>query len=204
MVFCTGTTAEPESGVGPSSGLVTAGVMFTVVASVVAHVIVVVWPPPTVVGAALNCVICGGAGGWTCTVTVCGWLSPPFPLATAVYVVVCVGESLTLPATCGTVATVRGADVPAAAVMVTEVAFVLCHARLTLCPAMIVLGVAERVTVGRPPPLSPLQPLSPKKASGSNPQKIQRTRFVLMVLNTAPNAPDIRCRSRASLLVVRK
>jgi len=76
--------ALPEVGSGPeSSGWGTSGVMVTEVASVVAQVIVVLWPPPMMVGEAVNWVICGGAGGATVTVTVCGLLLPPFPVATA-------------------------------------------------------------------------------------------------------------------------
>lgn len=69
-----------------SSGTGTAGVMVTAVALVVAHVKVVVCPPPIVVGVAENFVICGGAGGGagcTCTVAVCEELLPPAPVAKA-------------------------------------------------------------------------------------------------------------------------
>jgi hypothetical protein len=65
-------------------------------------------------------------------VTVCGEvLAPEAAMATAVYTVVCVGESVTLPESCELFTTVRDA-LPALAVMVTEEAFVACHVRVTL------------------------------------------------------------------------
>jgi NAD(P)H-hydrate repair Nnr-like enzyme with NAD(P)H-hydrate epimerase domain len=87
VVAVIGVIDEPEVG-SPfaSSGIGTAGVMVTDVAFVVAHVRVDVCPAPTVVGVAVNWVICGTGGGGgdaTCTATVCGELVPPVPVATA-------------------------------------------------------------------------------------------------------------------------
>ena len=86
VVLVKGVTDDPEVG-SPfeSSGIGTAGVMVTAVAFVVAQVSVVVCPPPTVVGLAENCVICGGGGGGcaTCTVTACEEPLPPAPVAVA-------------------------------------------------------------------------------------------------------------------------
>jgi hypothetical protein len=86
VVAVSGATDEPEAG-SPveSSGIGTAGAIVTAVAFVVVQVSVVVCPPPTVVGLAVNCVICGAGGGVcvTCTVTVRGELLPPGPIATA-------------------------------------------------------------------------------------------------------------------------
>jgi hypothetical protein len=80
-----GATAFPDVGKGPlSSGCGTGGVIVTEVALAVAQVMVVVWPPLTVVGLAVNCVICGRTFCATCTVAVCGELFPPAPIATAV------------------------------------------------------------------------------------------------------------------------
>jgi hypothetical protein len=79
-----GATAFPDVGKLLSSGCSTDGVMVTAVAFAVAHVMVVLWPPLTVVGLAVNCVICGAAFCATCTVAVCGELLPPAPVATAV------------------------------------------------------------------------------------------------------------------------
>lgn len=86
---------------------------------------------------------------------------------------VCVGESLTLPEACELVDTVRTLE-PAVAVMVTEVAFDDCQLSVTLCPLVIVLALAVKVTVGVDGgvvcvelPLE--QPLSPHKASNTIP-----------------------------------
>ena len=86
---------------------------------------------------------------------------PPEPVATAEYVVVCVGESVTFPEACELVITVREAE-PEEPVMVTDVAFVACQVKVTICPAVIAFvlteknmaGVAEvwRSGAGDPPP----------------------------------------------------
>jgi len=85
VVVATGVVTEPEVGRAPDSSLSEMdGVTETEVALVVAHVSVVDWPALTEVGVAVNCVICGGAGGVTVTFAVCGELVPPGPVATAV------------------------------------------------------------------------------------------------------------------------
>ena len=61
-----------------------AAVMVTEVELVVCQLKVTLWPDPIDVGLAVNCVICGGAGGATVTFAVCGELVPPGPVATAV------------------------------------------------------------------------------------------------------------------------
>ena len=97
VVEITGTIEDPEVGSEPvSSACTTGGVIVTDVALAVVQVIVVVWPPFTAVGLAVNAVICGWAAGCTtCTVAVCGELVLlSDPVATAVYVVVCVGLSV--------------------------------------------------------------------------------------------------------------
>jgi hypothetical protein len=98
VVVFTGTTEDPEVGkelVPSLSG--TGGAIVTDVALVVAQLIVVVRPPFTAGGFAVNDVICGCTGRATCTLVFCGGLLPPGPVATAAYVVVCVGASVTLP-----------------------------------------------------------------------------------------------------------
>jgi hypothetical protein len=60
VVDITGTMEDPDVGSEPASlvcGI--GGVIVTDVALVVAQVMVVVWPPFTVVGLAVNSVICG-------------------------------------------------------------------------------------------------------------------------------------------------
>ena len=85
VVAPTGTVAEPDVGSGPeSSPTGMAGLKVIDVALVVAHVSVTLWPLLTSVGFAVNWVICGGTFAATWTVTVCGALAPPGPLATAV------------------------------------------------------------------------------------------------------------------------
>jgi hypothetical protein len=60
VVDITGTTEDPELGSEPVSSVCgTGGVIVTDVAFVVAQVMVVVWPPFTLVGLAVNTVICG-------------------------------------------------------------------------------------------------------------------------------------------------
>lgn len=83
VVVVTGTTAEPEVA-RPVPSEVTDGVIVTDVAFVVAQVRVVVWPELTVVGFAVNEVICGGTVCVIVTVAVAGVLLPPAPVATAV------------------------------------------------------------------------------------------------------------------------
>jgi hypothetical protein len=60
VVDITGTMEDPEVGSEPVSSVCgTGGAIVTDVALVVAQVMVVVWPPFTVVGLAVNSVICG-------------------------------------------------------------------------------------------------------------------------------------------------
>ena len=72
---------------------------------------------------------------------------PPDPVATAEYVVVWVGESVTFPEACALVVTVRGVE-PEEAVMVTDVAFVACQVNVTICPAVIAFVLTEKLMVG--------------------------------------------------------
>jgi hypothetical protein len=90
-----------------------------------------------------------------------------------------------LPIACVLVVTVFVA-VPAFAVIVTDVAFEACQLSLTLWPALIELGLAEKVRVGaaevwievfRP------QALRPHKAIGNIPQVIQR-KFLELIRST--------------------
>lgn len=99
-------------------------VIVTEVALLVVQLKVVAIPVVIDVGFAVNEVICGTAPVPTCTVAVCGALLPPAPVAVAVYVVVCVGESLTVPDAWLLVVTVR-VELPAVAVIVIDVAFVV-------------------------------------------------------------------------------
>jgi hypothetical protein len=62
-------------------------------------------------------------------------------------VVVAVGESCTLPVAFELVVSVREV-VASVAVMVTEVEFEACQLTVVLCPVLIEVGVAERVTLG--------------------------------------------------------
>jgi len=63
VVEVMGTTSDPEVDKVVPSGIGTAGAMATDAAFVVAQVRVLVWPPLTSVGLALNVVICGTIGG---------------------------------------------------------------------------------------------------------------------------------------------
>ena len=85
------------------------------------------------------------------------------------------GESFTVPDAFELDMTVR-VDVPAVAVIVTEVAFVACQVRVTLCPAVIEVMLAEKVRVGVGVALRPVPPqaLIPHKASGIIPLVSQR------------------------------
>lgn len=65
------------------------------------------------------------------------------------YVVVCVGESFTVPAACELVVTVREVEPePVEAVIVTVVALVAFQLSVTLCGGVIVLVFAEKTRVG--------------------------------------------------------
>jgi hypothetical protein len=66
-----------------------------------------------------------------------------------------VGESEILPDACELLVTVRDAP-PAAAVIVTDEAFVVCHVSVTLCPLAIEVLLAENVRVGEPDPGFPI------------------------------------------------
>lgn len=95
---------------------------------------------------------------------------------------VCVGESLTLPEAWDEDVKVR-VELPAVAVIVTAVAFVVCQWRVTLCPALIEFTLAEKMRVGAAvDPPTPLQALSPHKASGIIPLIMQRTLFLFICL----------------------
>ena len=60
VVEITGTMEDPEVGSEPVSSVwATGGVIVTDVALIVVQLMVVVWPPLTVVGLAVNSVICG-------------------------------------------------------------------------------------------------------------------------------------------------
>jgi len=96
--------------------------------------------------------------------------------------VVFAGESLTLPEAWDVEVSVRVA-LPAVAVIVTAVAFVDCQLRVTLCPALIELALAEKMRVGAAlGPARPLQALSPHKANGMIPLVMQRTLFLLICI----------------------
>jgi hypothetical protein len=97
--------------------------------------------------------------------------------------VVFVGESLTLPEGWDVEGSVR-VELPAVAVIVTAVAFVVCQLRVTLCPALIELTLAEKTRVGAVlgPPARPPQALSPHKANGSIPLVMKRTLCLFICL----------------------
>jgi hypothetical protein len=69
--------------------------------------------------------------------------------------VVCVGESVALPEAWELFTTVRDAP-PAAAVITTDDALVLCQLSVTLCPLAIEVLLAENVRVGDPGPGFPI------------------------------------------------
>lgn len=95
-------------------------------------------------------------------------------------------------------------ELPAVAVIVTVVAFVVCQFRVTLCPALIELTLAEKMRVGAVlDPARPLQAVSPHKASGIIPLVMQRTLFFLIFLRRLPglHSPEIRCHSALQQLV---
>jgi hypothetical protein len=93
-------------------------------------------------------------------------------------VVVCVGESLTVPEACELVVTFRVVDA-AVAVIAIDVAFDVCHVSVTLCPESIELALAEKTRVGafafwleeEPPPE---QAHKLHRATGNNPKAIRR------------------------------
>lgn len=72
---------------------------------------------------------------------------PPAPVATAVYAVVCVGESVMVPEAFELVVRVR-IEPPAPPVIVTDVALDVCQFNVTLWPSVIDLALADSVTVG--------------------------------------------------------
>jgi hypothetical protein len=175
-----------------------AGVVVIDVAFVVAQVKVVLCPALTNSGLAVNCVTVGGVGPATSTVAVCGELVPCAFLAVAVYVVVWVGESVTLPDCWELVVSVRVAE-PAVAVMVTEVASTACQFSVTACPASIAPALAEKTSSGALPPLSPLQPDNDNKATGIAPHVSQRKIFLLIFGRSTAlpkNRAKFRCRVR--------
>lgn len=91
------------------------------------------------------------------------------------------GETVMLPLACELVVTVV-VDVPAVAVMTTDVAFEACQLSRTLCPALIELALAAKVRLGAGElrlELLPLHAQSPHKATRNIPQVIQRTSPVI-------------------------
>jgi hypothetical protein len=121
-------------------------VIETVVAFEACQLIVTLWPELIEPGLTVNFVTSGAAAD-TSTFAVAGVLEPPGPVAVAVYVVVSVGESLTVPDPCELVVTVRVA-VPLVAVIVTESAFEDCQLRVTLWPDVMDFELADNDTVG--------------------------------------------------------
>jgi hypothetical protein len=132
----------PESGSvpdsPPSSGF---GEMLTDTAFVVVHDNVLSPPEFTVAGVAVNVPIVGGTACATFTIT--DWLVlPPAPVAVNTYVVVCCGVTPEmLPASGNT-------DVLTDGTMVTEVALKVCHARVMGVPAVMLVELAEKDTLG--------------------------------------------------------
>jgi hypothetical protein len=61
--------------------------------------------------------------------------------------VVSVGESFTFPEASELVVTVREVE-PEEAVMVTDVAFVACQVKVTICPAVMAFVLADKIIVG--------------------------------------------------------
>jgi hypothetical protein len=185
VVEMIGTTADPEVDSAPVSSVPgTGGVIVTDVALLVLQVMVVVWPPFSAVGFAVKFTIWGGTGSTTCTTAVCGELLPPGPVATAVYVVVCVGESFQVPAACELVVKVCAPPEPVEAVMVMVVALVAFQLSVTLCGGVIVLLLAEKIKVGVAGgllgaglPLAPPQAQRPKRAQIKPPKPILRKNF---------------------------
>jgi hypothetical protein len=110
-------------------------------ALLVVHANVLSPPEFTVAGAAVKLPIVGGTGCATFTIT--DWLVlPPGPVAVNTYVVVCCGV-------CGRLVPVSGnTDELTAGTMVTDVAFEVCHARVMVSPAMILVELAEKDTLG--------------------------------------------------------
>ena len=90
---------------------------------------------------------------------------------------VCVGESFTDPDACEVVVRVR-VEEPAEAVIVTEVAFVACQVRVTLCPLLIDAELAASVTLGAEGEVAfelLAQEERPQTANKRVPDEIQRT-----------------------------
>jgi hypothetical protein len=119
-----------------------------------------------------------------------------------VYVVVCVGESVCVPAARGLVITVRAAEPELVeAVMVTVVEFVAFQLSVTLCPEVIVLAFAEKIRVGVPEllceglPPTLLQAQRPKRAQIKLPQPILRKNFSFILIPAPVSRPEFRCRA---------
>jgi hypothetical protein len=103
-------------------------------------------------------------------------------VAVAVYVVVAVGESVTLPAGSELVVSVR-VEEPVLAVMVTDVEKTACQFNVTLSPTLMELALAENCRAGGfELPLKPVQPQHVKRATNIAPQGIQRNNFVFIFL----------------------
>jgi hypothetical protein len=100
----------------------------------------------------------GGGAAFTVTCVLAVWL-PPAPEAVSWYVVVWLGVTVVEPLACT-------APTP---VMLTELAFVVCHVKVVLWPWVIVAGFALMVAVGGVLPLPvvvvPELPLAPAHAA---------------------------------------
>lgn len=142
LVGVTGDGPVPERGSGPDSlsghGF---GVMLTETALVVVHASVLSPPEFTVAGVAVKLPIVGGTGCATFTVT--GWfVLPPGPVAVKTYVVVCCGVTPgMLPVSGNTDELTEGA-------IVTAVAFEVCHESVIASPAVMLVELAEKATLG--------------------------------------------------------
>lgn len=116
--------------------------------------------------------------------------------------VVLLGESVMLPDACELVVTVRVED-PAVAVIVTDVAFTVCQFKVTLLPASIDAALAEKISVGASPLLSPVQPEKDNRASGIAPQVTQRNNLVFILRFRDAALPKERATFRCTSLLSR-
>jgi len=109
-----------------------------------------------------------------------------------------------LPEAFELVATVR-VDDPATAVMMTDVASVDCHVRVTLCPSVIDLALADRVTVGVEfwlPVEAPEQERRPNEVSSITPSPMHCQVPQLSRRKIPPmDLRDFRCPARCALLL---
>lgn len=92
------------------------------------------------------------------------------------------GASVAVPDACALVISVRVED-PAAALIVIEVAFVVCQVTVTFCPELMDEGLTESVTVGAGVFAVPVEhPLIPAKKTDKVPKPIQQKRVFLIIL----------------------